>query len=339
LTAKGWDMPVIQTASGLSIRTYEAPPDDFDPLTAADHLLRHYGLPARPDPGVSPELRRQWERVFSRRLAYITAEFSPADRTTSRQPATGTAEGPYTSTTWSGNVALVPKTGYSFLWIQGTWTVPNPYPQQEDNGELYVASQWIGIDGWNKIGNSIFQAGTETDVRSLNSTTTWRSCYAWWQWFNPAAEPDSTKISNLPVSPGDVISCLLCVNSPTSGTVLMLNVSSSKLVTLDISAPSASPPSSLVAGCAEWIIERPTPANSTTPGQLADYDVVYFDECGAAYNEGLPGNGNPVTQIDLTSGNFITMAVNNSNLSVPTYETPTLMKLNMTENDPPLTAP
>lgn len=304
-------MPVIQFPNGLSIRTYEPPPDNFDPLTASDKLLLHHGFPTRPDPQTSPKLRKQWERVFSRKMTYIVPTFRRVEGKTHGPRVKDTTEGTGTSSNWSGSVVFVPNAGDSFKWVEGQWTVPNPYPPTSD-GTWYYASQWVGIDGDGS--NDVFQAGTETEVESAGGTVQ-RNCYAWWEWY-----PDfEVAITNVPVSPGDVIYCLLCVNSTTSGSVYLTNQSNSVSTSFTITAPAGT---SLVGNCAEWIVERPSVGGSIS--SLADYDVVYFDEGIAGYSTGTSGS----SSIDLGAGTFLTMTGNgNASLSVPTDETATLMKM------------
>ena len=38
------------------MRSYDPPPVGFDPRTASEELLRHHGLPRRPDPDREPSL-------------------------------------------------------------------------------------------------------------------------------------------------------------------------------------------------------------------------------------------------------------------------------------------
>src|SRR5437868_9142570 len=66
---------VTTTSNGFRIRTYESPPPGFDPFTAPTRLLLHHGLPARPDAKTEPELRRLWDRAFSRPRTWITPIF------------------------------------------------------------------------------------------------------------------------------------------------------------------------------------------------------------------------------------------------------------------------
>ncbi len=136
----------------------------------------------------------------------------------------------------------------------------------------------------------------------------------WWEWF-PAGE---VAITNLPVSAGDIMYCLICVNSTTTATVYLTNQSSGVSTSFSITAPRGT---TLVGNSAEWIVERPTVNGSVA--NLTDTKAVYFDE-------GMAGlTGAPFTIIDLGSGMAVTMVGNNNaSLSVPTLETSQLMKVN-----------
>jgi hypothetical protein len=307
----------VKTSKGFRIRTYEAPPPGFNPLTAAPSLLLRYGFPTRPDARTTPQLLARWQAAFARPRTWITPEFRevkgkshgpakrPGGRARVKLAQAGIANA--TSTNWSGSVALPPR-GRTFGWIEGQWTVPNPHAP--GLGSFY-ASEWIGIDGWGS--GDVLQAGTETEIIDLGIFTV-RQIYAWWEWF-PAGE---VAITNLSVSAGDVMYCLICVNSTTTATVYITNQSTGVTTSFSISAPRGT---SLVGNSAEWIVERPTVNGSVA--SLADYKVDYFDE-------GIAGlSGAPFQIITLGSGMAVTMTGNNNaSLSVPTLETDQLMKVN-----------
>ncbi len=213
------------------------------------------------------------------------------------------------STNWSGSVAI-PPTNRNFAWIEGQWTVPNPHGPTLDN---YYAAEWIGIDGLGAF--NVVQAGTGTDVAPTGPFHYLQAyVYAWWEWI----PENEVGIGNLPVSAGDVMYCLICVNSPTSVTVYMSNQSTLVTTSFTITAPKGS---SLAGNTAEWIVERPLINGAMA--KLADYKTVYFDE-------GIAGlSGGPFEIVTLGSGSPVTMIDDNGeSLSVPTFETSQLMKLN-----------
>src|SRR5262245_34556511 len=107
-------MPVIQMPSGLSIRTYDPAPTDFNPFAAPDRSLLHHGFPPRPDPQTSPKLRELWEHAFSRELTYIIPTFSEIEGKTHGPLRVSPAGATGTSENWSGSVVVVPDAGHSF---------------------------------------------------------------------------------------------------------------------------------------------------------------------------------------------------------------------------------
>jgi len=310
---------ITKTSKGFRIRTYEPPPADFNPLTASPRMLVRHGLPTRPDARTAPELRKLWDRAFSRPRTWITPVFrevkgrshGPALKSGARprsrarvSPSRKVANA--TSSNWSGSVAF-PPANRTFGWIEGQWTVPNPHAPGFGS---FFASEWVGIDGWGS--GDVLQAGTETEIVDLGIFSS-TQVYAWWEWF-PAGE---VAITNLPVSPGDIMYCLICVNSTSTATVYITNQSSLVTTSFSITAPTGT---TLVGNSAEWIVERPTVNGSVA--NLTDYKVVYFDE-------GIAGlSGAPFAIVTLGSGAAVTMTGNNNaSLSVPTLETSQLMKV------------
>jgi hypothetical protein len=214
----------------------------------------------------------------------------------------------------------VPDAGKSFKWIEGRWIVPNPYASTSD-GNVDYTSQWIGIDGDGS--GDVFQAGTEADAQDVGGNVQ-RNIYAWWEWF-PNFE---VGITNFPVAAGDTMYCLLCVNSATTGSIYLRNVSNGVATSFTVTAPEGT---NLVGNSAEWIVERPTliSGNSSFLPALANYSLVYFDECYAYYATGAPGSTQSETEIDFGSATFLTMTGNNGvSLSVPSEDNANSMEVN-----------
>jgi len=308
----------ITTSKGFRVRSYEPPPSGFNPRTASARLLLRHGFPSRPDAKAFPELRALWDKAFARPRIWIEPEFrevkgkkhGPAlkRRDVCRAKVrAGARIANATSSNWSGSVATAPR-NRTFGWVAGQWTVPNPRTAAFGS---YYASEWVGIDGWGS--GDVLQAGTETEVIDLGIFS-FAQVYAWWEWF-PAGE---VAITNLSVSAGDTMYCLICVNSTTTATVYITNQSSLVTTSFSITAPRGT---TLVGNSAEWIVERPTVNGSVA--SLTDYKVCYFDE-------GIAGlSGAPFTIIDLGAGTPVTMTGNNNaSLSVTTIETNQLMKMN-----------
>ncbi len=312
------EVGAFQMAKGFSLRTYEPPPEDFDLLSATDRQLLHHGLPRRPDAVKEPEWRAAWERAVAKPTTWIAPEFQrvegrshgsirPAGRKKLPSRAAAADLANATSGNWSGAADFSAK-GKPYKWVAGQWTVPNPHAPGSGS---YYASEWVGIDGWGSA--DVLQAGTETEVIEVLWFTI-TSVYAWWEWF-PAGE---VAITNLSVSPGDVMYCLICVDSASSATVYFSNQATGVSTSFTITAPSGT---TLSGNVAEWIVERPTVGGSVA--SLTDYDVVYFDECLA----GWVGGGS-IGVDDLSSATSITMTGSGgADLSDPTIENNHLMKV------------
>ncbi len=307
-------VPESLTAKGFTIRGLGALPDDFDPVTATARQLRANRLPRRPDAAKEPELRALWDRAMSRTKLWLMPEFEHRENIThgpAQQPSgemleradlgtPGVANA--TSTNWSGAAAFAPA-DKPYRFVGGQWTVPSPNTTADGT---YYASEWVGIDGWNS--RDVLQAGTETEVTKFWIFTS-TQVYTWWEWF-PAGE---VRISNLPVSPGDVMYCLICADT-THATVSFSNQSQGVGTRFDISAP---PGTTLTGNVAEWIVERPTVNGSVA--SLTDYAACYFDEC-------IAGGGLHVD--NLANASMITMTGGGgATLSEPTKENDRVVKV------------
>jgi hypothetical protein len=301
-------MPDVRTASDLEIRHFTAPPAGFDPLKAAPRELLIYGFPARPDPATSPQQYARWQAVFAKPLRRIEPTFvrRPDHVHGPRRPAPDSAREAHagvadeTSGNWSGSVHYA-AAGDSCTYVVGYWTVPDVVVS--GSGDQYCAT-WIGIDG--DRSSDVLQVGTEQEIIGGAHHT-----YVWWEWY-PQSE---VAITNLAVSPGDVMYCLICVHSPTSAGFYIKNETTGDYVSFNQNAPAGT---AVVGNCAEWIVEAPTIGGRQAA--LADYAEVFFDESTAGTRGGVTldaGSGTTVTMVD-ASGNTV---------STPTLENATLVKV------------
>jgi len=299
-------VPESLTSKGFRIRGFGPLPDGFDPRTATARELTVHRLPRRPDAKTEPELRDLWERTMARTQLWITPEFehhehiSHGPARVSRVPKVANS----TSSNWSGAVASSPA-DKPYRFVGGQWTVPSPNTAADG---VYYASEWVGIDGSGGSGD-VLQAGTETQITKFWIFSSAR-VYAWWEWF-PAGE---VAISNLPVSAGDVMYCLICADSTTHASVSFSNQSQGVGTRFDITPPRGT---TLAGNVAEWIVERPSVGGSVA--NLTDYAACYFDECIAG------GSG----RVDNLSGaDLVTMTgAGGATLSEPTRENDRVLKV------------
>jgi Peptidase A4 family len=290
-------MKEIVLDGGVKVTLAEPPPAGFDPLAASASDLLRYGLPARPDSG--PHLER-YKRVFGQLKSKIhfiqpTFQVNANKRHGPRQRRVGDA--PETSTNWSGGVVYAPS-GQSFKWVEGDWVVPDVGAPTQN--QWYYCASWIGIDG--DQSPDVCQAGVECQVYQSGSSVT-RTIYPWWEWYpNPEVQ-----ITNLPVSPGDMITMLICSTQgagSTSATVYFTNRTTGATATFTTTPPSGY---QLVGNCAEWIVEAPTVGGAQSA--IADYGETFFSVCEAVTNSGTTVDGGTGDSISLVNGTTLSQGV------------------------------
>ena len=293
------------TAVG-SVRAHPLPPKGFDPRTASARELRRYGLPQRPDPALHPKLAARWDEIFSRKITYVTPAFRPLEELLpgiKRRARPRRDFVTVTNSTWSG--AVVHATGSQmFTWVLGQWNVPD-LAAAAGGGSQYTFA-FIGIDG----NTDVTQIGT---VQSVSGAS--KSCYAVYEWF-----PNSwSAITNLPVSFGDTMIGLICLDSPTEAFFSLLNVTAGIHAGFVFDAPAGT---ASLENQAEWILERPEVGGVNPP--MPNFGEIYFDSA-------MGGHGLDFL-VDGGSDTAINMVVNGATVATTTVETPTLIKIAYTGN-------
>ncbi len=293
------------TAVG-SVRAHPLPPKGFDPRTASARELRRYGLPQRPDPALHPKLAARWDEIFSRKITYVTPAFRPLDELLpgiERRARPRRDFVTVTNSTWSG--AVVHATGsQTFTWVLGQWNVPD-LAAAAGGGSQYTFA-FIGIDG----NTDVTQIGT---IQSVSGAS--KSCYAVYEWF-----PNSwSAITNLPVSFGDTMIGLICLDSPTEAFFSLLNVTAGVHAGFVFDAPAGT---ASLENQAEWILERPEVGGVNPP--MPNFGEIYFDSA-------MGGHGLDFL-VDGGSDTAINMVVNGATVATTTVETPTLIKIAYTGN-------
>ena len=293
----------ITLKEGVTVTTY-SPAPGFDPLGADNADLVKNGFPPRPD---DPRHLARYNRVLEQlkgKLNYITPTLELNERvfhgplkrlpdggSTPADPATATAAGTETSGNWSGGVVYAPS-GETFRWIEGDWVIPNIDPPTQN--ETYYCASWIGIDGDGS--GDVCQLGIGSSVIASGGVTR-GSFYPWVEWY-PLPE---MRVSNFPVSPGDMVTALLCTAGvgATSARAYFSNRTTGATTSLTFYAPAGT---ALTGNCAEWIVEAPTVGGQQSA--MADYGEVFFSVCEAvAYN----ADGTSSTGVSGGTGNNINM--------------------------------
>jgi hypothetical protein len=286
-------MKTIALASGFKLTTYALPPANFDIDRANDEDRAAYGFARLPRVGAPLDV---WLGSTARRCWFVELGFPRAARRKSLPRLNVNHANATKSGTWSGGITF-PSSGDRFQWVHGTWTMPTvaPPPAAQD-GDKYCASAWVGIDGDVGIDSNgspdVLQAGCDADV-NLSNGITQHQYLPWWEWF----PGDTCSITNISVSAGDVLDCLISVQagSTAAASILLGNHTTNVALTFSIVAPAGT---SLVGNCAEWIIEA-----FGSLGTLAPYGHVDFSDCNAGTVGGqtiTAGQGAVINMVDAT---------------------------------------
>jgi hypothetical protein len=254
------------------IRLFTPPPAGFDPVRATDRELLAHGYPARPDPERQPELHKHWNAMLSRPITVIRPEFDEAP------PRLGGKRLRYADTVgspWAGSQFIVSEGADPVQFVTGQWTVPAVAVPEGDHGTSSCAT-WIGIDGgpFSGADGFILQTGTTQQITYGDSTST----FAWFEWF---PVPPCT-LSNLAVSPGDVMYGLICIDTSSEARIYLGNMTTGQLVSFVKDGSSEG--LSVEGQSAEWILECPTDLKSGDFDLLTKFGDIYFDNCLAGTN-------------------------------------------------------
>ncbi len=223
-----------------------------------------------------------------------------------------------TSSNWSGVITFA---AYNdpIKQVTGQWVVPDmAFPPDEQVYQVYVAANWIGIDGWQLPGSppitDLVQAGT-THVRQFNpgfQGLIADATYLWFEW----VPSGPVSITNVPVSPGDVMFCEITVRTPYLAAVHLTNLTTGTSTSFLQKAPAGS---RLLGYCAEWILEVPVGTHDNLPYALGRYGASYFDGCLAFSHE---------KEHTLTGADLVTMIdADDSAISSPTVLGETTFRL------------
>jgi Peptidase A4 family len=296
-----------------SIKTYPLPPDSFDPRTAQPRELRRYGVPPRPDAATRPKLASLWDKIFSRKLTYIVPSFQPIEKVLPHIKPRGPLGSKLTTVThpfWSGCVVHA-TSGQMFNWVQGEWVVPDVAPPISGQGNWYSFA-WIGIDGT----ADVTQIGTIQYVSTNSSGTVSKDCYAVSEWWPRGW----SVINNFPVSFGDTMIGLICLESTTDAYVNLVNLTTGLRAGFDLTPPTGTVSAE---NQIEWILEHPGVSGESP--QLPKFGEIFFDQA-------MGGQGLDFVA-DAGTDTVINMVENNVTVATTTVETPTLIKIAYTGNN------
>jgi hypothetical protein len=283
-----------QTAPSAAIETeipgvaaFAVPPASFNPLSASDAELDRYGFPPRPNRDLGADVLAQWQRRVMSQTRIVpqlkqTNTFHATVRNLKQIKATGgTVEA--NSENWSGYAIVDASNPFAKpgSQVEARYVVPKPASGCASGSETYSSANWVGIDG--AFSNDVLQAGTETDLDCAAGA----SYYAWIEWF-PNSE---IRVTNLVISPGDLISVSAFIASDASRHLSIENLTTRKSVALAMTPPRGT---ELVGNSIEWIVERPT-INNAALSKLTNYLLNPWTDIGGLTSPGQPSG--PVTYL------------------------------------------
>ncbi len=264
------------------VRTYPSSPRRFDPRTASQEDLLHYGFPRRPDHEKEPQLARLWARAFARPVRFVEAKLAVDPVMSARDPLPAAAD-EFGAHGWAGVIKPISQAqGSDFtqpaMMVFGQWQLPC-VPPISPNEKIAVAF-WVGLDGAPSLGEpaakQVLQAGVTAQVNPPGFwpwEPAWVKWWAWTEWYSELHKDKAVAVKNFPVASGDEVFVVVCAPQPDFGFVSMLNISRGIGVSVGFNAPS-----DIVAygQSAEWIVEVP----SSSP-HMPMFTPVTFSDCTA----------------------------------------------------------
>jgi Peptidase A4 family len=258
-----------ETSDKKEVRLHSPPPKDFDPFTATKKDLVRHGLPLRPDPQTQPGMAALWERLAGRYRRFEHLEPRPDTTTAAKKPV---AASPLDldSLESCGYTLVSLSSPFTALFV--TWTVPDlrfsPSPFGPNQFHTFVGLGFLDVH-------------VVMTVDSIQNVT----CQIWAQ---------SVGDVNLPVSPGDVISGALCLDTKPPGTAHYVLANETRSQTVNFNVDTGFPPAVTInAGVTRdgW--------NQSNP-PLARFGVVYFDEISVYTTSGSRSltSGDATTMVD-----------------------------------------
>jgi hypothetical protein len=262
-------MPRIQLSKDTAIRTFPKMPDRLDPLAADADTLRRYGIPQRPQ---SPYLQEIWTSALRSRPQFVQPSFRQV-----REPAEAAPDfipsflPPEADSVLAGAYADSPNLDERVVWINSELTVPSlsfPANYREEHEDNYKLEAWIGIHRESEVSVWCGYVGTVTWQQNKAVS----EFVPTWQW----APDERVEIENFPLSAGDKIACLICVDPVFSSKadVYYYNRTEGRITHFRIDDYR-----NLRGTRAGWYV-RPSLITSEGP-VLAYFASIYFDACFA----------------------------------------------------------
>lgn len=285
-------MKHVTLDNGTKIGVFSAAPASFNPLSASATDLRRFGFPPVPTDAVS---KSRYEQLFNQvkgRLHYVEPQFKIIKH---QLPGSIVDLPPLAPAAPVRNIKLcgariVGSTTDPFKWMQGDWVVPNA-----SGGSQKFCAFWLGLHG---SSGPVYQAGVHMQGVGTHNTVV----QPFWQWIDIQGNGVSLDVTSFQVSPGDMISTILCTDQgtgSTSGTIYFLNLTNGSHTSFTTHGPA------LQTQVAEWNVGFPFLFNGNA-STVANFGEVYFSNCNAVTNAFAlrnSGSGEPIVLIENPSTN------------------------------------
>jgi hypothetical protein len=250
------------------VRIFPPAPKGFDAQGATKKELRRHGIPLRPDPSRQPGLAAVWDHHVRRYrdFDHLQAQLTGADPTI-EPPVNALGLFP-------GEACGYELTSFNapFTVLSGTWTVPNLHYSPTPPGLVFFRT-FFGL--------GFLDVHVEMTVDDAQHVTAQIRIHTGAQ-------------LNLPVTPGDTISALLCLQTNAAGTAAYFLANETTAQTVNLAIDTGFPPAVTInAGISRGRAESPL-------NPLAGFGTVYFDELVAFTTNGtrLLTNGTATTMVD-----------------------------------------
>jgi hypothetical protein len=280
-------------------RSYDVPPDKFDPRTVSERLLLQHGLPRRPDPKSHPHASAMWERAFSRPIKGIKAQLE-VDRVMSgrRRPLLhkGATKDDFQPSGWGGVVMEDSALGFNpaepIIFASGEWLIPTITPVPNEPAQSLTVGFWLGIDGFGN--NQVLQAGMAATITGNNI-----NYWVWTEWYPIGA----VQVTNFAIKPGDELSVLVCATQSGQGYVALNNTTTGVATSVNIAPPAGV---TSQGATVEWIVEG-------ISADLPDFSPITFTNISAGTKDhsfNLGSASDVITNIGGAAGNLTATTVN-----------------------------
>lgn len=279
------------------VRTFNAPPQGFNPLNASETELASFGFPPRPSKETDPQNYAQWVRAMAAaknrwngKLRDMGASSMPAKP--AHAPVTPDASatpGLRYYYNWSGiansNKLTKWNKNTSFYYVISSFNVPAVQPPFGtcDNGYDWEVS-WNGIDGFSN--GDVLQGGSSSQEYCSGGSVSKYYC-GWVEWY-----PSYPILCEFNVNPGDdfYVETWDPSGGYSDGFVYIEDETTLQYGTYELSWLTGP---ALVGNSAEYIVERPC-CRSGNNYPLANY-IWDFWANSYAYDFSQYNNGKPTS--------------------------------------------